>query len=1180
MFKKVLFFLLFFYTIVGFVVVPYVLKSEILKVADEQLNAKLSIDKIYFNPYVFKLTMSGVELSSLENKPLAKFNVLDINLELYSLFNKTIHIKDLCLDKPVINLVHQKTKTINLLNILKPIQKNQTSSSDTEPMILPRIMIDNVALKSGKLFFEDNTVKEKFTFAFYDIGFKLKDVDTHDFNQSQAKLQMYTALEDGGFININTEVVGFEPLEIKGNIDFQASKLYSEYKYIKEQLNLEIADGRISLHTDYHVDFNDLNNMTLDNLNIFMEGLRVVPKHAYHDILTLNSLLVSDVVVKPLKQDVEIASISLNRLKIVANRNKNAQIDWMKYSKIEATKEDDNKSKKSAPVWNVRLKELKIENVSAAFTDKAVSPTVTSKVNELNLYANNITLKGEKPFDYHVDILLNNKTKCNLNGAIKHSILDISSQLSCRNFDVVDYKPYIDTIANQELKQYNINLNSLFVDLDMNTELKQDAKAIGVFLHDSNLTLSKFSLSKKSNREKLVQFKALKLDGIELDLSKKKLSIKETVLTKANLSAQRYHNQELNFDNLIVPKQTKKTNKKQEKQKKSKDFDVELKHFAIKDAQVDFRDRAFKPSIQHKIDKINFDAYNVKLEKESWLNYKLIARVNTKGIIKASGKLRHTPLKEEGVLELDNIHLKNLNPYLQEQTFINIDDGKISLKSKTYYAPSDNNPDLRVNGVFGLKDLFVSDSRNQRFIVSLIDLKLKSFTFEYKPNRFYIDEADLTSFYIDARVDEHRQMNLSKLMKPKPEIKEMQEEKKVKTEEKFPFKILKIKVDSGSAHYADYSLPLKFNTNIHDVNGEIYSISNNPEETSYIDMSGEIDKYGSTKLKGSVNSANPKVYMDLNFNFKNLDLNNLSAYSASFAGHEIDSGKMSLDLGYKIKDSKLVGENSIMVKKIKVGKEIKDKNVTVLPLGFVVALLENSKGIIDIEMPVTGDVDAPDFKYGTLIWKTFTNLIAKAVSAPFRFLGSMLGINGDTLSFVEFEGASFTILPTEREKLDNIAKMMQKRPKIQLHIIPTYNKFSDKKAMQLNKLIAYVLKKSENKNKEKHENVMNVTVLESIYKDFKDDDKLSKLKIKLEKKYKDEEFDRMYLSALVRICSKLQLTPKSELENLAQKRAQVMKKYLVHDKFIEPTRILIDPINVLESKDDDMVKLSLQVEVN
>jgi len=64
----------------------------------------------------------------------------------------------------------------------------------------------------------------------------------------------------------------------------------------------------------------------------------------------------------------------------------------------------------------------------------------------------------------------------------------------------------------------------------------------------------------------------------------------------------------------------------------------------------------------------------------------------------------------------------------------------------------------------------------------------------------------------------------------------------------------------------------------------------------------------------------------------------MSGYSATFAGHEIDKGKLYLDLGYKINNSELVGSNNIIIKKIELGDEVKDENITVLPLGFVIAL--------------------------------------------------------------------------------------------------------------------------------------------------------------------------------------------------------------------------------------------------
>ena len=519
---------------------------------------------------------------------------------------------------------------------------------------------------------------------------------------------------------------------------------------------------------------------------------------------------------------------------------------------------------------------------------------------------------------------------------------------------------------------------------------------------------------------------------------------------------------------------------------------------------------------------------------------------------------------------------------------MSIDDGKLSLKAKTYYAVSKKNPDLQVNGSLHLEDLYINDSRDKSSLITLNDLKLKKFTFELSPNRLYIDEMDLNSFYVDAMIDENKQMNFTKLVRVSDMntsdtnitvVQVKSEDINASKEPAFPVKIFKIKVNAGNAKFADFSIPLKFKTDIHDLNGEIYSVSNSPQETTYIDISGDVDKYGSTKLKGSINSANPKEYTDLDFNFKNLELNAMSGYSASFAGHEIESGKLYLDLGYKIQNSQLLGKNSVIIKKIKLGKETEDENVTVLPLGFVIALLEDSDGIIDINMPIEGNLDEPDFKYGALVWKTFGNLILNAVTSPFRFLGSMMGIDGDDLEYAEFEMGSAVILPTEREKIDNIAKMMLKRPKINLSITPIYDEVGDKKVLQLAKLTKIVMKKSGVTSTQENENAMTADVLEDIYKEYKDDDTLDKMQKKLKLSFKDEEYERKYFTALVRLCRDIQSVSVVELESLAKTRAQNIINYLKDEKNVNPSRLtLTNPIGV-RKKEDKLVKIGLKVEI-
>ncbi|NPA59413.1 MAG: hypothetical protein GXO30_02940, partial [Epsilonproteobacteria bacterium] len=272
-----------------------------------------------------------------------------------------------------------------------------------------------------------------------------------------------------------------------------------------------------------------------------------------------------------------------------------------------------------------------------------------------------------------------------------------------------------------------------------------------------------------------------------------------------------------------------------------------------------------------------------------------------------------------------------------------------------------------------------------------------------------------------------------------------------------------------------------------------------------------------------------------------------------------------------------LGKNSIIVKKIKLGDEIKDENSSSLPLGFAIALLEDGDGIIDIDMPVEGNVDDPDFKYGALLWKTFANLIVKAVASPFKFLGSMMGINGDELEYVEFEKGLTNILPPEREKLDKIVKLMIKRPKINLSITPQYDEVQDAWVLKQQKLTKMIMQKSGVKNTKEHQNVMSIDILEDIYHSLAPKESLSSIKKELAKKYSGEILNRFYLNELIGRSTKLQNLTPNELILLAEKRVALIREYLVENGGIKTDRIQIEKTKLISKDKENWVKTKLEV---
>ena len=1180
MLKKIFLFLIIIYAILGFFIIPYFAKPQIIEIVNKEINAKLNIDSIYLNPFVFKIELSGVELSSLEGKELLYLKSIMLNVDPSSLIYSSLHIKDFILNEPRISLVLDKNKQINFTSILKPsTEKKEENNATTH---LPRIIIDTIAIVNGGVNYEDYSKKSAFHFALESIGFKLKNIDTKELSTSDAELRFYTLLSDGGFIDFKSEIIGLDPFIIRGNLDFEASKLYTQWRYIQDSLNLEVADGKLSFYTEYDFNLSDIESTTLSNLKLDLKRLRVKPKGDFKDVLTLASLSVESATIKPIAQDVNIKNIALNSLHLKASRDSKGVVDWLDFIKMIPSQSDGEtpvveESKKDSKPWNVLVDNIALEKISFDFEDSKMKPKVDTTLNEFNLYAQNVTLAGDEPLSYQMDLHLNDNFRCESKGEVIHRVLDAQTYFKCSEIDITDFNPYIDEIAQENLKVYNLALKNLMLGFDANVNVKDSNSTIAIEVSDANLVLNKLRINQRDTNKKIVSFNKFSVNDISFDSLSKEIGVDYLGLKYIALNTIMNQDGSLNLNHLVVPKKpdSKKTGKPK---KKAKEFRIKLKKLEMLAGRVSFEDKHFTPSVESVIDGIYLSVYNVDSMKKTWLDYAFDARINKQGTIKSKGRVRHTPLKQIGNFEIDSLSLKELTPYVNESAYIAIDDGYFSLKSKIAYAKSETKPDLLIDGSMQLEEFFVNDSRDDSSLASLSNLDLKSFSLEILPNRMYIDQLDIDSFYVNAVIDENKTMNFATLAKKSDSNGSTQKVDSNTTtkEPAFPMKIMQVNVLNGSAKFADLSLPIKFRTDIHDLNGVIYAISNENEEISYVDITGEVDEYGSTKLKGSVNSAKPKVYTDLTFNFRNLELSSYSGYSATFAGYKIDSGKLYLDLGYNIFDSALLGKNNIMIKKIKLGDAVKEDT---LPLGFVIALLEDSDGIIDIDMPVEGNVDEPDFKYGGLLMKTMGNLVVKAVSSPFRFLGSMMGMDGEALESLDFEAGLATILPPEKEKLDSIAKMMIKRPKISLSITGKYDEQTDKKALQKQKLAALVVQKSKEKNVKENKNSITIEILQEIYSEFRDDDKLDVIEDELEDKYEDETLQRAYLLAITKECVSVLPIEKLELESLAKKRVEMIKEYLIQDKNIPTKMITIKDIAIVDEVDSQWVKTKLEIEV-
>jgi hypothetical protein len=205
-----------------------------------------------------------------------------------------------------------------------------------------------------------------------------------------------------------------------------------------------------------------------------------------------------------------------------------------------------------------------------------------------------------------------------------------------------------------------------------------------------------------------------------------------------------------------------------------------------------------------------------------------------------------------------------------------------------------------------------------------------------------------------------------------------------------------------------------------------------------VELDGEVDEFGLARAVGQLDFFKPTDFMDLKLVFRNVEMTHLTPYSATFAGRRINSGKLSLELEYKIKQRQLQGDNRIVIDSLELGDRVESPGAMSLPLDLAIAILSDSDGRIELGLPISGSLDDPQFSYGQIVWKAIVNVLGKIVTAPFRALGALFGGGGEKLDNIVFEAGASSLTPPEREKLQRLASVLNKRPGLALSVHGTW----------------------------------------------------------------------------------------------------------------------------------------------
>jgi hypothetical protein len=466
-----------------------------------------------------------------------------------------------------------------------------------------------------------------------------------------------------------------------------------------------------------------------------------------------------------------------------------------------------------------------------------------------------------------------------------------------------------------------------------------------------------------------------------------------------------------------------------------------IEHITLSGLRADLRDEGVKPAANLSLQDVALAVDKVSEKFDDAWPVKASFTAAGGGRFEAQGEVIAATPSADLQIKLSDLSLKPVQPYLGAATTLTLASGALSVDGRAHYAPTTSgfNGSLSVKG---LRLVEKDDGHGDFLAWKSLDAR----RIEASPTRLRVGELALAGLNAKLLIAQDRTTNLSRVIRqstpattsaPAPAAAPTTVPRKTAAGQVYRVDVGRVRIAGSEMDFADYSLALPFGTHIHHLHGTINGLSTRPGAPGQLEIAGQVDDYGTAGAAGQVNLFDPTDFMDIKVLFRNIEMTHLTPYSATFAGRKIASGKLSLDLEYKIKARQLEGDNKVVMDQLTLGERVDSPQAKNLPLDLALALLRDSDGRIDLGLPVSGSLDDPQFSYGAIVWKAIVNVVTKIATAPFRALGNLFG-GGQSLENVAFEPGRDRLAPPQKEKLVKLAAALVKRPALALTVHGTY----------------------------------------------------------------------------------------------------------------------------------------------
>jgi hypothetical protein len=499
-------------------------------------------------------------------------------------------------------------------------------------------------------------------------------------------------------------------------------------------------------------------------------------------------------------------------------------------------------------------------------------------------------------------------------------------------------------------------------------------------------------------------------------------------------------------------------------------YKIDIDKFEVDNWQAHIEDHSLAQPAITDFKSFKLNVQSISSSANALATIDMQTAINQRGQLAINGKLGLQPLHSELTLDAKSIDLLGLQPYVTDQVNLLLTSASLSAKGILKLDRGRDNAGNTLSGGFkgsvNLDNVATVDKLTSEDFLRWRALAFNGIDIKLTPLAVKIDQIALSDFFARVILDPTGHINLQDIARnTTTDGKSLTSDTRGATASKsssaaappasaaapaktnpLPIKVGKLTMQGGKVRYTDNFIKPHYTANLMDLGGTVGGLSSDANSRANVDLHGQVNDAPLT-IAGTINPLKSDLSLDIKANVKGMELAPLSPYSGRYIGYGIEKGKLSFEVAYQIEQRKLTAQNRLILDQLTFGDKIDSPIATKLPVQFAVSMLQDRNGVIDVNLPIGGSLDDPDFSVGGIVFKLIVNVITNAVTEPFALLGSLFG-GGHEMSTLAFDSGSAVIVPTGEDKLKALATALNERPALKLEMTGYADPDNDRNGLQ------------------------------------------------------------------------------------------------------------------------------------